>query len=112
MEPRPGATANRRQTTRIRKGTQGGATKDYVNNHGKNLSNLAPQQSQILNLLKNNKQLIIKPTDKNLGPAVMETEIIQNKSLRSISYLRITSSSVSKKQNTCLTSLKTPSKNL
>jgi len=49
--------------------------KTMLKNHGKNLSNLTPQQSQILNLLKNNKQLIIKPTDKNLGPAIMDSEI-------------------------------------
>jgi hypothetical protein len=33
-------------------------------------SSLTPQQKETLNLLKNNKDLIILPTDKNLAPAM------------------------------------------
>jgi len=42
---------------------------------GRNLSNLTSSQRQVLHLLKHNKHLTIKPTDKNLGPAVMETTV-------------------------------------
>jgi hypothetical protein len=42
---------------------------------GRNLNNLTPSQRQVLNLLKHNKHLTIKPTDKNLGPTVMETAV-------------------------------------
>ncbi len=39
-----------------------------------NLSNLTTSQIATLKLLQSNKNIIIKPTDKNLGPAVMDTE--------------------------------------
>ena len=37
------------------------------------LSNLTPLQTGILRQLKENKNIIIKPSDKNLGPTVMDT---------------------------------------
>jgi hypothetical protein len=40
---------------------------------GRNLSNLTSPQCQTLQVLKNNKHLVIKPTDKNLGPAIMDS---------------------------------------
>jgi hypothetical protein len=39
-----------------------------------NYNNLTPPQQQTLNLLKNNNEFIIMPTDKNLGPAIMNRE--------------------------------------
>jgi len=36
-------------------------------------SNLTPLQSEALKKLRNNRNITIKPTDKNLGPAVMDT---------------------------------------
>jgi hypothetical protein len=42
--------------------------------HNRNLRNLTYSQSATVRLLKANKNLTIKPTDKNLGPAIMETE--------------------------------------
>jgi hypothetical protein len=43
-----------------------------------NLSNLTPLRMQALNSLKKNQNIVIKPTDKNLGPAVMDlTKYIQ-----------------------------------
>jgi hypothetical protein len=39
-----------------------------------NLSNLTTLQSRALKLLRQNKQIIIKPTDKNLGPALLELD--------------------------------------
>jgi hypothetical protein len=43
-----------------------------------NLSNLTPLQTQVLNSLKKNPNIIIKPTDKNLGTAAMDlTKYIQ-----------------------------------
>jgi len=38
-----------------------------------NMSNLTTPQLQALSQLKNNKNLIVKPTDKNLGPAILDT---------------------------------------
>jgi hypothetical protein len=43
-------------------------------NNKLNNSNLTPIQLRALRSLQNNKKLIIKPTDKNLGPALMELE--------------------------------------
>jgi hypothetical protein len=39
-----------------------------------NLRNLMKPQSLTLTALKENKLFVIKPTDKNLGPAIMDTE--------------------------------------
>jgi len=39
----------------------------------RNLSNLTPFQAKILLQLKQNTNIIIKPSNKNLGPAVMDT---------------------------------------
>jgi hypothetical protein len=45
-----------------------------VEKHQKiNITNLTPIQAKAMRLLKNNKDIIIKPTDKNLGPAIMDT---------------------------------------
>jgi len=41
---------------------------------GKSLSNLTKLQSKTLYALKNDKEIIIKPTDKNLGPAVLDLD--------------------------------------
>ncbi|MFN9982928.1 MAG: hypothetical protein ACK53Y_23570, partial [bacterium] len=38
-----------------------------------NITNLTPIQTKAMRLLKNNKDIIIRPTDKNLGPAIMDT---------------------------------------
>ena len=38
------------------------------------LTNLTPLQSKALITLKHNKNITIKPTDKNLGPAVLDTK--------------------------------------
>jgi hypothetical protein len=39
-----------------------------------NLSNLTTLQARTLKILRQNKQLIIKPTDKNLGPALLDLD--------------------------------------
>jgi len=46
-----------------------------------NLQNLSLSQLSTLKLLKENNNLTIKPTDKNLGPAVMDTNTYINKVL-------------------------------
>jgi hypothetical protein len=47
---------------------------DLINKNKKiNITNLTPLQAKATRLLKNNQNIIIKPTDKNLGPAVMDT---------------------------------------
>jgi hypothetical protein len=46
-----------------------------VNKHKqRNLLNLTPLQKKVFDHLKQNHNIIIKPTDKNLGPAIMDTE--------------------------------------
>jgi hypothetical protein len=46
-----------------------------VNKHKqRNLLNLTPLQKKVMDHLKQNHNIIIKPTDKNLGPAIMDTE--------------------------------------
>ena len=46
-----------------------------LKNKKRNLNNLTPLQTQTLTALKNNKILLIKPTDKNLGTAIMDTQL-------------------------------------
>jgi len=48
----------------------------------KNISNLTPLQFKALKELKQNTNLIIKPTDKNLGPAIMDRVFYINKILK------------------------------
>jgi hypothetical protein len=59
-----------------------------------NLNNLTPTQQKILKNLKNNKNVIIKPTDKNLGPAAMDTEAyveqVLQEHLLTNSYIQLT----------------------
>jgi len=45
-----------------------------IKNKTRNLSNLTPIQSKALLDLKLNHKIIIKPTDKNLGPAAMDLD--------------------------------------
>ena len=44
-------------------------------------SNLTPTQQHVLNSLKNNPDYIIRPTDKNLGPAIMNRSIYKERVL-------------------------------
>jgi len=44
-----------------------------------NLSNLTPMQSNALKKLRSNNAILVKPSDKNLGPAVMDKETYKNK---------------------------------
>jgi hypothetical protein len=48
---------------------------NLLQKHSKtNLSNLTTIQSKALKSLRQNRQLVVKPTDKNLGPALMELD--------------------------------------
>jgi hypothetical protein len=51
-------------------------------NRQRNLLNLTPLQKSTLQQLKANDKIIIKPTDKNLGPAVMDTNLYVQQILR------------------------------
>jgi hypothetical protein len=46
------------------------------------LSNLTPLQAKTLKELRSNNEIIIKPTDKNLGPAVLHREDYINQILQ------------------------------
>jgi len=48
----------------------------------KKLTNLTPLQVKTLKELKMNKEITIKPTDKNLGPAVLDTDHYINQALK------------------------------
>jgi hypothetical protein len=56
-------------------------------------SSLTPQQRETLNILKNNKDHIILPTDKNLGPAIVNYDDyvrqVLHKHLLTSSYKRL-----------------------
>jgi hypothetical protein len=45
-----------------------------LNNKHRNLLNLTPLQKNIKKLLRDNRDIVIKPTDKNLGPAAMDSK--------------------------------------
>jgi hypothetical protein len=54
-----------------------------LKNTKNNLSNLTPIQASAFTLLKQNKYLIIKPTNKNLGPpALMDLDTYMQQVLR------------------------------
>jgi hypothetical protein len=67
------------------------------------LSNLTPLQNKALNLLKQNKNVVIKATDKNLGPAIMDleryTEQILNGPLLTNAYAQLTSDKATHNMN-------------
>ena len=46
-----------------------------LKNKKRSFNNVTPLQIQTLTALKNNKILLIKPTDKNLGTAIMDTQL-------------------------------------
>jgi hypothetical protein len=66
-------------------------SKKYQNT---NLSNLTPLQSNALRKLRDDEMIIVKPTDKNLGPAIMDKEDyinkVMTKHLSTNDYLRLT----------------------
>jgi hypothetical protein len=83
-----------------------------VSKHGKtNLSNLTPLQAKALTKLKLNNALIIKPTDKNLGPALMNRDNyikqILQEHLLSKDYLQLTKREALNKMQTIRKVLKT-----
>jgi hypothetical protein len=80
-----------------------------------NSSNLTPLQAHALKSLKNNKNIVIKPTDKNLGPAVIDLKQylhqILNEHLLSKDYKQLTRQSTLSKMEDIKNTLKTSSKN-
>jgi len=58
---------------------------DLINKNKKiNITNLTPLQAKATRLLKNNQNIIIKPTDKNLGPAIIP--VYSSNTQRTFSY--------------------------
>jgi hypothetical protein len=76
------------------------------------VTNLTPSQTKAMKQLKTNNTIIIKPTDKNLGPAVMDTlEYIQQvlkEHLLTDNYVQLTQAEAQKK----IEALKVTLKNL
>jgi hypothetical protein len=54
------------------------------------LTNLNPLQAKTLKELKSNKNIIIKPTDKNVGPSMMLKEHLLTPDYRQLSHLEAT----------------------
>jgi len=78
--------------------------------NGRNLRNLTYPQSVTLRLLKQNHNLTIKPTDKNLGPAIIETKEYVSRILKehllTSDYEKLTETSAKNKINDINKSLK------
>jgi hypothetical protein len=76
-----------------------------------NLSNLTPIQAKTLKPLKKNDSFIIKATDKNLGPAIMnKTNYIRQvltEHLVTNTYRRLTAVEAKKQMETVRSTLKT-----
>jgi hypothetical protein len=82
----------------------------YINNTRINPSNLNPLQHHPLRALRQDKNLIIKPTHKNLGPAIMETsqyiKLVLQEHLLSKDYQELTQQEAIQKLENVKTSLK------
>jgi hypothetical protein len=67
------------------------------------LSNLTPLQINALNLLKHTKNVVIKATDKNLGPAIMDleqyNEQILKEHLLTSTYTQLSGDEATRKMN-------------
>jgi len=76
----------------------------------RNLSNLTPLQANSLRHLQDNKNLLIKPTDKNLGPAIMDTvsyiKQVLKEHLLTPTYEQLTHIEARSKMDTIKTNLK------
>ena len=72
--PPPASISIEDKLTQFEKLLKQSYNKLQENLKGKNLSNLTKLQSKALYSLKNDKETIIKPTDKNLGPAVLDLD--------------------------------------
>jgi hypothetical protein len=77
----------------------------------RNLSNLTYLQANALKPLKNDNKFIIKPTDKNLGPAIMDTvsytKQVLTEHLLTDTYKRLTPIEAKHKMETIKSYLKT-----
>jgi hypothetical protein len=81
-----------------------------IKNQNSTLLNLTPLQKSALIKLRQNNSIIIKPTDKNLGPAIMDTEtytkqILQDHLLTN-NYLQLSSAEAQQRYNTAQNDLK------
>ena len=81
-----------------------------IKNKPKKMTNLTPIQTIALQKLKRNPNIVIKPTDKNLGPAAMDTEdyIIQilKEHLLTADYKQLSKAEAQNKMDQFKTTLK------
>jgi hypothetical protein len=74
-----------------------------------NYSNLTPIQSEALRSLRSNNRLIIKPTDKNLGPALMDLETyvrqVLQEHLLTNDYIQLSSDEMERRMRNLKTTL-------
>jgi hypothetical protein len=73
-------------------------------------TNITPLQAKALRLLQQNRNITIKPTDKNLGPSVMDTKEYINQilieHLMTDSYLQLSTTDAKHRLNSIKTTLK------
>jgi hypothetical protein len=72
-QPPPAPLSIEDKITEFEKALKSCQQKIINKNRHQRHSNLTPLQSEALKKLRNNRNITIKPTDKNLGPAVMDT---------------------------------------
>jgi hypothetical protein len=71
--PPPAPTHIENKITEFKKALQAAHSKQFAKTNKVNLKNLSIPQQKTLALLKDNTNFIIKPTDKNLGPAILDS---------------------------------------
>jgi hypothetical protein len=80
-------------------------------NASRQLTNITPLQAKALASLQKNKNIVIKPTDKNLGPSVMDTtdyvDQILTEHLLTDTYLQLTEGEAKYRLNDIKDTLKT-----
>jgi len=80
-------------------------------NANRQLTNITPLQASALVILQKNKSIVIKPTDKNLGPSVMDTTDYVNQILTehllTDTYLQLTEGKAKYRLNDVKDTLKT-----
>jgi hypothetical protein len=92
--PPPASVKIENQLTLFEKALKKELTIQSSKLNGTNLSNLTQLQLAALKKLRKNKNIIIKPTDKNLGPAAMDREMyvtqMLNEHLLTKDYIKLT----------------------
>ncbi len=108
--PPPASATLEEKITAFEKTLRNKQNQIFYKNEGKTLSNLTYTQLTALRNLKNNKNLIIKPSDKNLGPVILDTKAytlqVLNEHLLTNDYRQLTPDNAKHKMEDIKTYLK------